>query len=79
MREKANQHRKLNSMLFSIHPSVKSTEGIIRKINKAMRQISASRALEGDEKARRLRKLKQTKVEAMRRTHSKFIDIVDPV
>ena len=44
-----------------------------------MRQISASRALEGDEKARRLRKLKQTKVEAMRRTHSKFIDIVDPV
>jgi hypothetical protein len=78
-REKAKQHRGLNTILFEIFPSVKKTESVIREVNKAMRLISASKNLENSEKARRMRKLKERKIDSMRRTHSRFVNIVDPV
>jgi hypothetical protein len=78
-KEKAKQHRALNTILFEIFPSVKKTESVIREVNKFMRQVGASKTLDGVEKARRMRRLKQKKIEAMRRTHSRFIDIVNPV
>ena len=75
----AKNHRDLNSILFRIFPSVKQTESTIREVNKSMRQVSAAKRLDNIEKARMLRKLKQRKIEAMRRTHSRFIDLVNPV
>ena len=78
-KEKAKQHKGLNTILFEVFPSVKKTESVIRKVNKSMRQISASKLLDKIEKTRRLRKLKQIKIDSMRQTHSKFINIVDPV
>lgn len=76
-REKATQHQKLNTILFKIHPTIKRTEGVIRKTNKLMRKISASKGLTSQEKVVQLRLLKQRKNEAMRRTHSRFLEIAN--
>ena len=77
-KEKAKEHLKINEPFFKIYGSVKKTESYIREINKKMRVVSASRKLSNVEKATRLRRLKQLKLEAMRRTHSRFVKMVNP-
>lgn len=75
----AVEHKKLNSHLFKVMPSIKSTEKTIRKINKSLRLITASTKLTNYEKMVKIRQLKKVKRDAMRKTHSRFINIVDPI
>ena len=72
-----NYHGPTYTILFKIHPTIKRTEGVIRKTNKLMRKISASKGLTSQEKVVQLRLLKQRKNEAMRRTHSRFLEIAN--
>ena len=74
----AKNHQKLNKSLFRIQASIKSAESKIRKVNKSIRVVTASKSLSYQEKTARIRKLKQLKNDAMRRTHARFIDLVSP-
>ena len=60
-------------------PSIKSTERTIRKVNKSLRLITVSTKLTNYEKMVKIRQLKKIKRDAMRNTHSQFINILDPV
>ena len=78
-REEAVEHRKINSHLFKIMPAIKETESVIRKVNKSMRLVGASSKLTPYEKMVKVRQLKKIKRDAMRKTHSRFVNIVDPI
>ena len=77
--EDAKEYRKKNEVLFKIHPRVKNTGSQIRKINKSMRLISASKGLADYDKAVRLERLKLQKNKLMGKTHSEFVDLLLPM
>jgi len=78
-KEEAIEHRKVNSHLFKIMPAIKGTERTIRKVNKSLRLVVASTTLSPVEKMVKVRQLKKIKRDSMRKTHSRFINIVDPI
>ena len=77
--EDAENHRRLNDVLFKIHGRVKNAGSQIRKINKAMRVVSASDGLTPHDKALRLRRLKLQKNQVMGKTNSAFVDLLLPM
>jgi hypothetical protein len=77
--EDAKEFRKQNEPLFTINGKVENASSQIRKINKAMRVISASDGLDPYDKAVQLRRLKMKKNRVMGDTHSAFVDLVLPV
>jgi hypothetical protein len=77
--EDAKEYRKVNDVLFKIHPRVKNASSQIRKIHKTMRVVSASEGLSPQDKAIRLRRLKLQKNNLMGKTHSEFVDLLLPM
>jgi hypothetical protein len=77
--EDAKEYRKVNEVLFKIHPHVKNAGSLIRKINKSMRVIGASEGLSPSDKAIRLRRFKLQKNKAMSDANSRFVDLLLPI
>ena len=75
----AKEYRKVNDVMFKIHPYVKNAGSQIRKINKHMRIAGASKGLTPADRAIRLRRLKLQKNKVMNDTNSRFVDLLLPM